>query len=103
MLSFFPRGVLDEILNLIESVSEGFPTYFCNNFCYCRKLDELCKQFICFISIVNLTPKKHAFKLYVCDFGHFFRDVAIKVNGNLLFSDFIQSLTSCLSKLKGQK
>ena len=23
MLSFFPRGVLDEILNLIESVSEG--------------------------------------------------------------------------------
>ena len=25
MLSFFPRGVLDEILNLIESVSEGIP------------------------------------------------------------------------------
>ena len=25
---FFPRGVLDEILNLIESVSEGFPSYF---------------------------------------------------------------------------
>ena len=24
MLSFFPRGVLDEILNLIVSVSEGF-------------------------------------------------------------------------------
>ena len=24
---FFPRGVLDEILNLIESVSEGFPSY----------------------------------------------------------------------------
>ena len=23
----FPRDVLDEILNLIESVSEGFPTY----------------------------------------------------------------------------
>ena len=22
------RGVLDEILNLIESVSEGFPSYF---------------------------------------------------------------------------
>ena len=30
MLSFFPRGVLDEILNLIESVSEGFPSYFSN-------------------------------------------------------------------------
>ena len=27
MLSFFSRDVLDEILNLIESVSEGFPTY----------------------------------------------------------------------------
>ena len=24
MLSFFPRGVLDDILNLIESVSEDF-------------------------------------------------------------------------------
>ena len=43
MLSFFPRGVLDEILNLIESVvldeilnliesvSEGFPFYY---FCH---------------------------------------------------------------------
>ena len=29
MLSFFPQGVLDEILNLIKSVSEGFPSYFC--------------------------------------------------------------------------
>ena len=28
MLSFFPRGVLDEILNLIELVSGGFPSYF---------------------------------------------------------------------------
>ena len=27
MLSFFPRDVLDEMLNLIESVSEGFPSY----------------------------------------------------------------------------
>ena len=27
MLSFIPRDVLDEIWNLIESVSEGFPTY----------------------------------------------------------------------------
>ena len=27
MRSFFPRGVLDEILNLIESVSKGFPSY----------------------------------------------------------------------------
>ena len=27
MLSFFPRDVLDDISNLIEPVSEGFPTY----------------------------------------------------------------------------
>ena len=27
MLSFFPGDVLDEILYLIESVSEGFPTF----------------------------------------------------------------------------
>ena len=27
MLSFFPRDVFDEILDLIETVSEGFPTY----------------------------------------------------------------------------
>ena len=27
MLSFSPLDVLDEILNLIESVSEGFPSY----------------------------------------------------------------------------
>ena len=30
MLSFFPRDVLDEILDLIESVSEDFPTYSSN-------------------------------------------------------------------------
>ena len=29
MLSFFPRDVLDGILNLIGSVSEGFPSYSC--------------------------------------------------------------------------
>ena len=30
MLSFFPRDVLGEISDLIESVSEGFPTYSCS-------------------------------------------------------------------------
>ena len=33
MLFFFPRGVLDEILNLIESVSKGFPSYFSVDSC----------------------------------------------------------------------
>ena len=31
VLSFFPRDVLDEILNLIGSVSEGFPSYSCHS------------------------------------------------------------------------
>ena len=30
MLSFFPRDVLVEIWDLIESVSEGFPIYSCS-------------------------------------------------------------------------
>ena len=38
MLYFFPRGVLDEILNLIESVSEGFPSYSCCS---------VCREFLC--------------------------------------------------------
>ena len=33
VLSFFPRDVLDEILNLIGSVSEGFPSYSFNVSC----------------------------------------------------------------------
>ena len=33
VLSFFPRDVLDEILNLIESVSEDFPSYSCQKVC----------------------------------------------------------------------
>ena len=32
MLSFFPRDVLDESWDLIESVSEGFPTYSFSRF-----------------------------------------------------------------------
>ena len=34
VLSFFPRDVLDEILNLIESVSEDFPSYSCHSYNY---------------------------------------------------------------------
>ena len=53
MLSFFPRGVLDEILNLIESVSEGFPSYS---------------------SMLSILPKQHLLVvmgrniIYVCKF-----------------------------------
>ena len=38
VLSFFPRDVLDEILNLIESVSEDFPSY--SFFKYYTEKDE---------------------------------------------------------------
>ena len=31
MLSFFPLDVLDEIWDVLKSVSEGFPTYSCVN------------------------------------------------------------------------
>ena len=34
VLSFFPRDVLDGILNLIGSVSEGFPSYSCIGWAY---------------------------------------------------------------------
>ena len=36
MLSFFPRDVLDEILDLIESVSEGFLFYSSIALCFHR-------------------------------------------------------------------
>ena len=39
MLSFSPRGVLDEILNLIESVSEGFPS--CSYYSNCIFLEDV--------------------------------------------------------------
>ena len=44
VLSFFQRDVLDEILNLIESVSEGFPTYssFAPDFQCCYFCESLC-------------------------------------------------------------
>ena len=41
MLSFFPRHVLDEILDLIESVSEGFPNYSFNKILTLKT--ELCQ------------------------------------------------------------
>ena len=35
VLSLFPRDVLDEMLDLIESVSEGFRTDSCDLYFYC--------------------------------------------------------------------
>ena len=36
VLSFFPLDVLDEIWDLIESVSEGFLTYSCTEVTECN-------------------------------------------------------------------
>ena len=47
MLSFFPRGVLDEILNLIESVSEGFPSYLCHIY-----VQFFCFGLVCLLSMM---------------------------------------------------
>ena len=44
VLSFFPRGVSDEILNLIESVSEDFPSYSCISELLCLCCVEIFKK-----------------------------------------------------------
>ena len=41
VLSFFPRDVLDEILNLIESVSEDFPSYSYTDYNNCMVITEM--------------------------------------------------------------
>ena len=45
VLSFFPLDVLDEIWDLIESVSEGFLTY--SHIC-CKKLQSAAKSQVFF-------------------------------------------------------
>ena len=42
VLSFFPLDVLDEIWDLIESVSEGFLTYSC----YLTDLSQFLRDFL---------------------------------------------------------
>ena len=43
VLSFFPRDVLDEISDCIESVSENFPTY---SYKICNDISQLKTNFI---------------------------------------------------------
>ena len=64
VLSFFPRDVLDEILNLIESVSEGFPSYsFIWHLKHLFAIGWTSLSFIC-------TPDKHNFHKFG-QFPHF--------------------------------
>ena len=55
VLSFFPRDVLDEILNLIESVSEDFPSYSCYSY-YIMIHSSCCKL------ILGLEPFRRIIK-----------------------------------------
>ena len=62
MLSFFPRDVLGEILDLIESVSEVFPTYFCYanidlySVCFC----DFVHMFACFTRTCTVLSIQYA-------------------------------------------
>ena len=46
VLSFFPLDVLDEIWDLIESVSEGVLTYSCSRCCHTQYLCEVISNWI---------------------------------------------------------
>ena len=74
MLCFFPRDVLDEIWDLIESVSEGFPSYsfyhmkfilFCRVFgstAYVFSYTKMCILAKCF----HRRSKSHNMMLILC-------------------------------------
>ena len=79
MLSFFPRGVLDEILNLIESVSEGFPS---NSFPYqyiARRIRTLFLRIIpvLYPSLTHIVLKREAHPQHIFDIS--------EINYNVLF------------------
>ena len=72
VLSFFPRDVLDEFLNLIESVSEDFPSY---SFIQSEK---------CLLwSMTQNPPSLHIFSIFVTDCLFF---VAMKRAHNEIYS-----------------
>ena len=56
VLSFFPRDVLDEILNLIESVSEGFPSYSCSFGLLCVSFVNAYQFVLMLLSLLVLIP-----------------------------------------------
>ena len=59
MMSFFPGGVLDEILNLIEPVSEGFPSYSCRHCRHTKSKLVKPRLFMLYILVCVLSIKKH--------------------------------------------
>ena len=64
VLSFFPLDVLDEIWDLIESVSEGFLTYFSYNGPITSKL--LQKDFLKCFSLIGCKCSYKGYLFMVC-------------------------------------
>ena len=63
MLSFFPRGVLDEILNIIESVSEDFPSYSCIRIPFIYQCQISFKRLVWIYKNANIVQLKNDLKL----------------------------------------
>ena len=60
MLSYFPLNVLDEIWNLVESVSEGFLTYS-SYFCYSLQFTMQNRVIFCLQKCFNTERTKGIF------------------------------------------
>ena len=70
VLSFFPLDVLDEIWDLIESVSEGFLTYSSMAiFFSCMKKKSRMNLYSCILMLRHLKDMVHVFRTIV--FGRF--------------------------------
>ena len=66
VLSFFPRDVLDEILNLIESVSEDFPSYsYVALFSFYDRRDDLNFLIVNFPFLSSNIPSALAYEIYI--------------------------------------
>ena len=66
MLSFFPRGVLDEILNLIESVSEDFPSYSYRSFLWKTLMHKAVRPSIYFFRFFHINQAEQIEKEVIC-------------------------------------
>ena len=64
VLSFFPRDVLDETLNLIESVSEDFPSYSCMCLHYCYLLLLIYYYYLLLLSLLLKLCNSKSFRFY---------------------------------------
>ena len=70
VLSFFPLDALDEIWDLIESVSEGFLTYFCT-------FENLWRVLQCKSSSQFIGKKAMFLRIMLSKFQHLFRTAVL--------------------------